>query len=205
MFGRLLSRDKEVLGSLARLADCAASAATSLQQVFTPSGVEDVLAAIRARKHEAAAVAHQLDVDLDSVFLTPFDREDVHKLSRQLESVVRLVAETAEFARVFHIPEPRAPAHDLCAVVTRATHALRESVAHVKKDTALVLQHCETIRREETEGDAIHILAIGALFDGSNAAMTVLKWKELYDMLERAIHECRHAAGTLERIALKRA
>jgi uncharacterized protein Yka (UPF0111/DUF47 family) len=59
------------------------------------------------------------------------------------------------------------------------------------------------IKLLEEEGDALYHAAVGELFDGTPDALTVIKWKELYDKLEEALDECEDVSNVLESIALK--
>jgi uncharacterized protein Yka (UPF0111/DUF47 family) len=81
-------------------------------------------------------------------------------------------------------------------------HALERAVVEVKNKRA-VSQHTREVKRFEEEGDAVYHDAVGSLFRGQPDPIEVIKWKELYDTLERAIDRCQTAAQVLESISLK--
>ena len=159
---------------------------------------------IEALEHEADRVVREINVQLDTALITPFDREDVHLLASHLDDVVDLIDDAARRAVAFRIGEVREPATRLADVLVRAGEALDAAVAHLR-NSRLVLMRSREVRPLEIEGDAVYAAAVSELFAGRPEPLEVLKWKELYDCLEQAVDECAHAAGVLESISLKHA
>jgi uncharacterized protein Yka (UPF0111/DUF47 family) len=141
---------------------------------------------------------------IDRSFVTPIDREDIHLLVSQLDTVIDLVDGTARRAQMFHITEAREPARRLTDVLVRASDAIQAAVASMKK-TKVVTERAREVKRLEEEGDAIYHEAVGALFAGSPNPLEVIKWKDLYDTIEDALDKCEDVANVLESISLKHA
>jgi uncharacterized protein Yka (UPF0111/DUF47 family) len=137
-------------------------------------------------------------------FITPIDREDIHLLASRLDDVIDLIDGTARRAQIFRIREIRQPAIDLTAILVRANEAIEGAVTSVKK-TKLVVETNTRVKRLEEEADAAYHEAMGGLFEGEPNALEVIKWKELYDMIELAIDQCQDVASTLASISLKNA
>ena len=97
-----------------------------------------------------------------------------------------------------------APALELTDVLVRAAQIIEESVKNLKKPR-IVAENGRRIKQLEEEGDAVYHQAVGSLFRGDPNPLEVIKWKELYDTLERALDQCEDVANVLESIALKHA
>jgi uncharacterized protein Yka (UPF0111/DUF47 family) len=103
---------------------------------------------------------------------------------------------------MFHINESRPPARKLSETIARAADCIEAGVAAIKKP-AIVSEKSREIKRLEEEGDAIYQDAVGELFSGKPDALEVMKWKEVYDTLERALDQCQGVGHVLESISLK--
>jgi uncharacterized protein len=202
---RLLPRDKEFFKMLAALASRVTASSRLLQSLFSePELLAQRVAEIKDLEHEADVLTHDVIELIDTSFITPIDREDIHLLASRLDDVIDLIDGTARRAQIFRIQEVRQPAIALTAILVRANEAIEGAIVDVKK-TRLVVQTNSQVRQLEADADAIYHDAMGRLFEGKPDALDVIKWKEIYDMIERAIDQCEDVANTLESIALKNA
>ena len=201
---RLIPRDEQFFDMFAELARRITRSAALLRELFQdPSRIREAEAAIKAVEHEADVLVMQVNKRIDTSFVTPLDREDIHLLANRLDNVVDLIDGTARRAVMFRITETRPPALALTDVLVKAGEIIEQQVRDIRK-AALVTAHGQRIKQLEEEGDAVYHQAVGELFDGPGAdPMTVIKWKELYDKLEEAMDECEDVSNTLESIALK--
>ncbi|HUO51537.1 MAG TPA: DUF47 family protein [Gemmatimonadaceae bacterium] len=200
---RLIPRDEAFYDLFGQLARRLSTAARLLKQLFAdPANLEQHAAALKAVEHEADEITHGIILRIDRTFVTPIDREDIHTLASELDDVVDLIDGTARRAEMFHIREVRQPALTLCDVLIRAVDHIEAAVAHMK-DSRVVVARGRDIKLREEEGDQVYHQAIGDLFAGRPDAIEVIKWKELFDTLERALDQCEDVANVLESIALK--
>ncbi len=200
---RLIPRDEEFFSMFAELARRVTAAAKIVHQLFLePEDLPKHVTAIKEVEHEADNLTHEVISRINITFVTPFDREDIHMLASRLDDVIDLLDGTARRASMFRIKEAREPAQMLAAVLVRASARIEEAVVGMKKG-ALVIEKARDIKSLEEEGDAIYHLAVGSLFDGDPDPLEVIKWKELYDTLERALDQCEDVANVLESIAIK--
>ena len=200
---RLIPRDEHFFDMFSQLAQRITTSAKLLHELFTdPSRIAHFEAAIKDVEHEADDLAYQVNARIDTSFITPIDREDIHRLATRLDNVVDLIDGTARRAVMFHISETRPSALRLTAVLVRAATLIEKSVNEVKKPKN-VAENGREMKRLEEEGDALYQEAVGALFAGSPDPLDVIKWKELFDKLEEAIDECDDVSNVLESIALK--
>ena len=139
---------------------------------------------------------------LDRTFITPLDREDIHQLASDLDDVMDVMDGTARRAQIFRIGVPPRGVLHLVEVIERMVTVLAEGVGRLKKGND-VMRYCVEAKKLEEEGDAIYHEVLGQLFEKETNALEVIKWKEIYDNLERTLDEAENVANVLESITLK--
>ena len=200
---RLLPRDEEFFKMFAELASRVTASAKLLHSLFSePERIPELVAAIKDLEHQADDLTHAVIERIDTTFVTPIDREDIHMLASRLDDVIDIIDGTARRAQMFRIGDRREPAVEMARILVKACEAVEDAVTHFKK-AKLVVQVNAQVKTLEEEGDHIYHEAMGRLFDGRPDPLDVIKWKELYDMLERGIDQCEDVANTLESISLK--
>lgn len=167
--------------------------------------VEQAIALIRKEEHEADDLAHAALDRLDRTFITPFDREDIHTLVGELDDIVDAIDALAKRIPLFHVEQLDPNFIKQTQVLVDATKAVNEAVHRLRKSRKLseLSDKLIEIHAHESLGDDNHHEAMSHLFDGSVDALSVVKWKELYDYIEGAIDGCEDVGNTLERIVLK--
>jgi len=202
---RLIPRDEVFFDLFNEMAQRTVRSATLLKALFAePGQLDHYVGQIKAVEHEADNLAHEIINRIDKTFVTPIDREDIHLLASQLDEVVDLVDGTARRAAMFRITQAKEPAKKLCDVLVQATKAISVAVKDMR-NSKIVVQESRVIKEREEEGDALYHEAVGLLFKGTPDPLDVIKWKELYDTLERALDQCEDVANALESISLKHA
>jgi uncharacterized protein Yka (UPF0111/DUF47 family) len=202
---RLIPRDEAFFGMFSEIAKRLTTSAKLLCQMFAePQRLDYYVSAIKGVEHEADTITHDVIARIDQTFVTPIDREDIHLLASRLDNVVDLIDGTARRAAMFHITDGTDSARRLCDVLIRAANSIESAVVNVK-NSKIVAQRSREIKEREEEGDAIYHEAVGALFKGNPDPIEVIKWKELYDTIERALDQCEDVANVLESISLKHA
>jgi predicted phosphate transport protein (TIGR00153 family) len=205
MFSKLIPRDEKFFDLFDEIALRLIRAAKLQQQLFSePARIAEHVTAIKVVEHEADVLTHTVITRLNRSFVTPFDREDIHELASRLDDVVDLIDGTARRAVMFRITTVREPARLLADVIVRAADSLEKAVVAIKKPK-IVIERGQEVKTLEEEGDAIYHEAVGKLFDGGEDPIEVMRWKELYDTMERTLDQCEDVANVLESIALKNA
>jgi predicted phosphate transport protein (TIGR00153 family) len=200
---RLIPRDEGFFVLFNELAKRLKEAARLLTRLLAePDRLEHYVAAIKTVEHEADVLTHDVRARIDRSFVTPIDREDIHLLATELDDVIDLIDGTARRVAMFHIAESREPAQRLGDTIAKAADRIEAGVAAIKQP-AVVSECSREIKRLEEQGDAIYQEAVGALFLGQPDALEVMKWKEVYDTLERALDQCQGVGHVLESISLK--
>ena len=202
----LLPKDTVFFDLFEGLAKHAVSCAEHLRQLAKSyPDVGPHLQRIRDEEHAADKLAHTALDRLDRTFITPFDREDIHTLIGELDDIIDNIDALAKRFPLFHVESIEPDFSKQTDVLVSATVTLSDAVHRLRKSRKLseLSDKLIAIHHSESEGDDNHHAAMSRLFDGKNDALHVLKWKELYDLIEEAIDNCEDVGNTLERIVLK--
>jgi uncharacterized protein Yka (UPF0111/DUF47 family) len=140
---------------------------------------------------------------LDRSFITPLDREDIHALASGLDDVIDLIDGLARRTRIFHVGEAPRGAVLLTQVIQRACEQLLLAVRGLSKNGKEVLTACLAVKRLEEEGDSLYHEWLGRMFEGSPDPVMLIKWKEIYDGLEKTLDYAEDAANVVESISIK--
>jgi predicted phosphate transport protein (TIGR00153 family) len=203
---RLLPRDAKFFELFGAVADISVeSAKLQLELLQTDQGRRGAIVdAIKRLEHQADEVTHEVVTRLDRVFITPLDREDIHLLASRLDDVVDLIDGTASRVQMYHADVAPRGAVLMADVVVRATQELRVAVKALERNKdGVVLEACARVKRLEEEGDSLYHEWVARLFDGTPDALVVIKWKEIYDTLEKTLDHMEDAGNVLESISIK--
>jgi uncharacterized protein len=169
----------------------------------TPPGERGPVAArIRDCEHAGDDVTHRIYRQLNSTFVTPFDREDIYRLASRLDDVMDFVEAAADLVVLYGVQEMPTSVVAQVDVLQRAAATTAEAMPRLRglKDLE---EYWIEVNRLENEADQIYRKLVAELFSGSYDALTVLKLKELVDELERAADAFEHVADTIETIVVK--
>jgi predicted phosphate transport protein (TIGR00153 family) len=157
-------------------------------------------------EHEADQVTHEIMAKLNRTFITPLDREDIHRLATALDDVMDFIEGVAEHLVLYKVKAIPASFQALGGVVSRQTEEINKMIPRIKDlKHADILDHCIEVNRQENEGDRILREAVAGLFEKGGDPLEVMKWRDLYAMLETATDKCEDVAVVIEGIFLKNA
>jgi predicted phosphate transport protein (TIGR00153 family) len=165
---------------------------------------EQRAAEIRDAEHRGDELSHEIGRRLERTFVTPFDREDIHALISALDDVIDLVEEVADTFVLYRIEAPSAVAVQQAAIVVKQCEQLHTALSQLRGFKGLEPFWIE-VHRLENEGDQLARKAIADLFAGGQDALEVIRWKEIYGLLESTIDKCEDVANIIERITIKHA
>ena len=203
---RLIPRDEKFFDLFTTVASLTVDAANLLGELFAVGGArrEAIVESIKGLEHEADLVTHSVVTRLDRSFITPLDREDIHMLASRLDDVIDRIDAIARRTTIFRIDESPHGAVLLAGIIHRAALEVLTAVKVLGNGkVSTVLAACREIKRLEEEGDAVYHEWLGKLFDGGEDAVTVIKWKELYDSLEKTLDTAEDVANVLESVSIK--
>jgi predicted phosphate transport protein (TIGR00153 family) len=155
-------------------------------------------------EQEGDMLTHDIMKDLNKTFLTPIDREDIHALASRIDDVLDLIWAAVDRMGVYKIekptPEVISIAEDLQMTADVLIKALRELRA---KQYSRVQEHCIEVNRLENRIDRKYRDALGKLVNSDNDPVYIIKWKDIYQILEDASDRAEDIANILETIVLK--
>lgn len=169
-----------------------------------PRDVEKNVERMQDIEHEGDRATHAIIAKLNQSFITPFDREDIHRLASSLDDVLDFVNAAAVRLVMYKISQPPVAAAELAGIIVLQAEELARGVSLLEKNGG-VLKHCDEVNRLEDEADDVSRKAIGALFENEKDPIQLIKMKELYEVLEYATDKAEDAANVLEAIVLKSA
>lgn len=157
---------------------------------------------IKDIEHQCDELSHKITVKLNKSFITPFDREDIFTLSVALDDVMDYIDAGARAIIMYDIQEISDHAKHLAKVIQSLSIEVNAAVSMLKKPDGMN-QNIVEIHRLENEADDVYFRAIGELFHNQTDPMNLIKWKELYEILENATDRCESVANIVESIILK--
>jgi uncharacterized protein Yka (UPF0111/DUF47 family) len=160
--------------------------------------------AIKGKEHLGDSQIHDLITKLNSTFITPLDREDIHLLGSSIDDIIDLADAAANKVVIFDHHEKIRGAAELARILQLQTKELREAVKALPVQDR-IMDRCIEIHRLENEADRIFRDAIGRLFREERDPIRLIKIKEILESIERATDTCEDVANVLEGIIVKNA
>lgn len=202
---RLIPRDTKFFELFENMASNVTEGARVLHQILqTFENVEAGVQRIKEIEHRGDDMTHAVMTKLNQTFITPFDREDIHRLASSLDDVLDFVNAAGQRLVLYKIRRATSPAAELAGLIVRQSEELTKAVSLLEKNKH-VLEHCVEINRLEDEADSVCREAIANLFDNEKDPIELIKMKELYEVLEMATDKAEDAANVLEAVVLKSA
>jgi len=201
---RLLPREDEYFTLFSQVTEKIQEASTALVDMMhdTSANFEAHSRRIKDAEHACDELTHSITTKLNKSFITPFDREDIFTLIVSLDDVCDFVDAGARAVIMYGITEINDPAKQLSKVLQSQAMEIHSAVSMLSKPDGMN-QHIVEIHRLENEADDIYFRAIGELFNRTTDPLTVIKWKELYEILENATDSCETVANIIESVILK--
>jgi hypothetical protein len=203
---RLLPRDERFFDLFTRVAELNLEAANLLSEVFKTDDDRRLalVETIKRCEHSADEATHEVVARLDRSFITPLDREDIHMLASRLDDVLDLLDGTARRVLIFRPGAAPQGAHLICETIVKSCQQLLVAVRMMEKaKTGEMIPVLALVKGYEEDGDAVYHEWMGRLFEGHPDPLVVMKWKEIYDNLEKTLDHCEDVANVLESIAIK--
>lgn len=169
--------------------------------------IERKVQKIKDLEHAGDRLTHETMTKLNQTFITPIDREDIHKLITRMDDVVDLIDTAVGRMMLYKIPQPTPEATQLAQVLVSATAILTNLLPLLRNmaKSADIFKLCIDVHTQENEGDRITQLALAKLFESGWEPALMIKWKDIYEALEESTDRCEDVANIVEGIALKNA
>jgi predicted phosphate transport protein (TIGR00153 family) len=199
----LLPRDRTFFDLFIEAGQNSVHAATLLDRMMRKWPEESGISReILKAEQEGDRITHDIIKRLNTTFVTPIDREDIYGLATQMDDIVDYAEEAADFLGLYKIEAPMAQAAALTKVLVASCEQLAMGLEHLRDFKDLDKYWIE-IHRLENEGDRISRDAVASLFSNGIDPMVVIRWKDMFAVLENAIDATETAAQILEGIVIK--
>lgn len=202
---RLIPRDEGFFPLFAEAGATATAGAKALASLLndlptTEARVNEIVGLERKGDDVFRAVLTRLNESI----ITPFDREDIHRLADRLDDSLDDMRAAADLALLHRVEGELPGLSDLTAILVQVCEAAERVMGRMKNlrdlDSDLAL-----IKKLETDGDAVNRRTVAELFSGNYDALTVLKWKDVVEAVEQAINAIEGVANLVGAIAVKHA
>ncbi|MCY1082036.1 DUF47 domain-containing protein [Archangium lansingense] len=172
------------------------------------SDFRDVATRVQALKdieHKGDEVTHTAFNRLHKQFITPFDRGQIHTLLSRIDDVLDLTNAAASRIHYYEIQSSLPDATELARLLVISAEKVQEVVAALRliKKPEQILAGCKEIKRLETQADEVLRAGLGRLFKSGADPLTIIKWKEVYDLIETATDKCQGVANVIEGVVLE--
>jgi predicted phosphate transport protein (TIGR00153 family) len=175
------------------------------QLVHNFSDARAKMHAIKEIEHQADQVTHEVVRKLNTTFITPLDREDIHALASRLDDVLDYIEASSERLVVYRIKEPTSACRAMAEVIVSITRAMDRTVRCLRTTDPGFHEHAVEVNRLENTADNLLRDSLAALFEEQADPIEVIKWKEIYETMEIVTDRCEDVANVIEGIILKMA
>jgi uncharacterized protein len=173
--------------------------------VHTFSDARAKVHAIKEIEHRGDMVTHEIVKKLNTTFITPIDREDIHDLATRLDDVLDFIDAAAERLVVYRIKEPTSASRAMADVIVQITVSMDRAIKCLRTMDPGFHDHAVEVNRLENSADNLLRDSLAALFDEQSDPIEVIKWKEIYETMETVTDRCEDVANVIEGIILKMA
>jgi predicted phosphate transport protein (TIGR00153 family) len=162
---------------------------------------------IKDIEHRGDQIIHRAFERLHTQFITPFDRQDIHRLLSRMDDVLDLTDAASERFGLYRVTSVIPEALELASVLVGAVEKMQQAVHGLRnvKDAEKILRACREVNEFENRGDTLVRRALADLFNSSYDPMTVMKWKEILEYIEDAIDRSEDVANVIEGVVLEHA
>ncbi|MFL6307250.1 MAG: DUF47 domain-containing protein [Candidatus Sulfotelmatobacter sp.] len=200
---RLIPRDAKFFELFAELSTNLTDGAKLLRSILAdPRDLTMQVSQVQAIEHRGDKATYAIITKLNQTFITPFDREDIHRLASSLDDVLDFVNSAALRLVMYKIHNPPPVSAELAGIIVLQCEELAKGVSLLEKN-GQVMKHCEEVNRLEDMADNVSRRAIADLFEHEKDPIQLIKLKELYEVLEYATDKAEDAANVIEAIVLK--
>ena len=161
-----------------------------------------IAAEIRTLEQKGDELVHDIYERLNKTFLTPLDPEDIHGLAAHLDDVLDGIEEAAHRLVAYRLEPIPQTVVEVCQLILNSSASLEQAFQQLKINGPLI-QHCIEVNRQEDMADELVRNAIARLFSDGVDAISLIKLKEVYEILEETTDRCEDVADVLQNVVVK--
>jgi len=188
--------------------NCAVEAARYFKEAISKGTVsESALSKMHKIEHDADEAAHALIKQLNKTFITPFDREDIFALTKELDDITDMLYTIMSRLKVYKIEGVNKHLVEFASVIQESVDGVACAVSAMRniKNARTISGACVEVNRLENVGDAMRDEVLGELFEREKDPIMVIKLKEIYEYAETVLDICEDVVHVVESILVKQA
>jgi uncharacterized protein len=168
---------------------------------------EAKVAKLKEIEHEADVITHRTYEKMHKTFLTPIDREDIYALINKMDSIMDVIEATAIRIHLYKVKKPDDEIIKQVKILNEAIKKIKGIIHGLRnmKNSKMILDGCVEINTLENAGDVVLRTIMANLFENEKDAIELIKWKDIFQLLEEAIDVCEDVSNIVEGIVLKHA
>ena len=204
----LLPKNFNFFDLFEKQADCAVDAAKCFKGLVSRGVLDDAaLQKMQDIEHAGDMIAHDILDHLNKTFITPFDREDIHALAKELDDIIDMLYTIANRLKVYKLTGVDKNLVEFASVIEDSVLAVQCAVRGMRnqKKSKDVSEACVEVNRLENVGDTMRDTMLADLFELQKDPIAVMKWKEIYQDAETVLDICEDVAHVVESIQVKQA
>ena len=178
-----------------------------LEMTETHDYSESKVARLKEIEHEADIITHRTYEKMHTTFLTPIDREDIYALVNKMDSIMDVIEATAVRIHLYKVKKIDDQIIKQAKILNEAITKVKEIIHAMRnmKNSKMILDGCVEINTLENAGDVVLRTIMANLFENEKDAIELVKWKDIFQLLEEGIDVCEDVSNIVEGIVLKHA
>src|SRR3990172_9162841 len=178
-----------------------------LEMIKDFKGLEKGVQRLDDLEHEGDIITHEIMDRLNRTFITPLDRDDIHAIAAGIDDVLDLTEEVADRIYLYKLEKPTPNLIQMAQILHQSVGEISKAINSLRdlKRPRRILDYAIEINRLENEGDMLLKHAMIKLFENAQSTLEVIKWKEVYETVEKAIDKCEDLAVAIEAVVVKNA
>ncbi len=205
MLKKLLPKEEKYFEYFSELSSLLEEIASNVHQLYLEvKDVNKVVSDLKEKEHRCDKITSAVRHQLNHTFVTPFDREDILQLVKRMDDIADILLVAASRFQIFKINERIEFADQIAEIVKKQTKVLNHAIHNLKHDKN-ILEECDQVKHLESEADDVYHNALTKLFETEKDAITLIKKKEILDVIEKASDNCQTVARIIESIMIKNA
>ena len=208
MFFKFLPKEFNFFDLFEKQAAYAVEAACYFKDVVSKNTIDErSLEKMHKIEHDSDEVTHEIFDRLNKTFITPFDREDIHALAKEIDDIVDMLYTIVNRLRIYNVSRADKNLMDFATVICDSTRAVECAVKGMRniKNLKSISESCVEVNRLENVGDSMRDDMLAKLFETEKDPIALIKWKDIYQDAETVLDICEDVAHIVQNILVKQA
>lgn len=207
MFGKFLPRTESFFDDFDKHSVLVVRCSQELLEMIMSGGsnLNAFAERITIIEKQADGIARHCIETLHKTFITPFERDDIFRLITRMDDIIDIIEDISVRIVLFKLVNMTPEAKELSNIIASSAQLVAKSVQGLRKleNIPELVNTLQRIRECEHQADQLLRRAISELFDNGTDPITIIKWKEIYEMLEEATDSCQVVANIAEGVIIE--